>query len=445
MSGLHDQLGKRALELLPSWERDFWKREVENIPGYCFYPDDHQAAQWDPTPERFEFLGKYCIMPNGRLIPHGPVDSDGKCAAFAGDTDPAPTEYAVRYYCRKIIDLLRKNDVVESARFAGTLAHLAQDACIPVHAMNNILINRLFPDENGRYFFYHRIVDNHPFDAGSISAEPRLLGRNEEELIFSFMEEMICKVERNIGLLVPFLAAVKNGDAREENRISQEINADAVRYTVDLWHALFCIAFDRFEEADLRKFAFRDLTDSRMVLSYDKKYDRQKYIDAGIPFYRTLFPEADPCRARLATDPYAYEPAFDMAYDGSGNLIPLELIIDGGRRKAERGLAAGAFGIATFRVPGTIFSELDVYAGVHPESASDREVVFGVWCDDAPQPLLASGRANRKSEALHFHLNLPGNCREISLLSAGGDKHTSAVWHSPRLKYRDPFADRERK
>jgi hypothetical protein len=288
-------------------------------------------------------------------------------------------------------------------------------------------------------------VDNHPFDAGSISAEPRLLGRNEEELIFSFMEEMICKVERNIGLLVPFLAAVKNGDAREENRISQEINADAVRYTVDLWHALFCIAFDRFEEADLRKFAFRDLTDSRMVLSYDKKYDRQKYIDAGIPFYRTLFPEADPCRARLATDPYAYEPAFDMAYDGSGNLIPLELIIDGGRRKAERGLAAGAFGIATFRVPGTIFSELDVYAGVHPESASDREVVFGVWCDDAPQPLLASGRANRKSEALHFHLNLPGNCREISLLSAGGDKHTSAVWHSPRLKYRDPFADRERK
>lgn len=436
MSGLHDQLGKRALELLPQWQQAFWQQEIENIPLYCNYPDDHQAAQWDPTPERFEFLSRYCIMPNGRLIPHGPVDSECKCAAFAGDLDPEPTRYAVRCYCRKIIEEMQKQEVTESARFAGTLAHLAQDSCIPMHAMNNILINRLFPEEQGRYFFYHRIVDNYPFDPGKVSVKPHLLGRNEEELVFGFIEDMVCKVEQNIGLLVPFLTAIKNNDRAACSRAAQQINAAAIQYTVDLWYTLFCIAFNRFDETERDQFRFRDLTDSRMVLSYAPKYDRQKYINAGIPFFRTLFPEADPCRARLSTDPYPYEPALDCAFDGKGNLIPLELRINGTCQQAARGIAAGAFGIATFRVPGNLFCELELYAGVHPKSESDREITFGIWCDEADEPLLVSGKTNRSGDALHFHITIPENCREISLISAGGDKQTSAVWLSPKLKYR---------
>jgi len=440
MSSLHTILGKRAYELLPAWEQEFWKSEADELPVYCFYPDYHLGAQWTSA-EKFAYYGKYCVMPNGVCIPHGPVDSDSNCAAFASDLDPAPTEYAVRYYFDEIVDLLRKRDVTESAKFAGTLGHLLQDACIPVHAMNNILINRLFPDQDGKYLFYHRLVDSWPFRPEQITGKPHLLGRNKEEAVFAIVEKMVCEVEKNIGLLVPLLCAIRDGNNQEADRITQIINAEAVQYTIDVWHTLFCIAFDRFDPEETAEFIWRDLTDSRLILSYSDKFNRTQFIEAGIPFYATIFPQGDPWRARLSTDPYAYEPAYDCAYDGKekarGHLMPLALQIGGKRREAPRGLASSGFGIASFRVPGTVFSQLDVYAGLHPDAQNKASLTFGVWCYEAQQPLLAKGVSSSGEDALHFTINLPENCQTISLLSAAEViVQTNAVWLSPRLKYR---------
>ena len=172
-----------------------------------------------------------------------------------------------------------------------------------------------------------------------------------------------------------------------------------------------------------------------MIQSYSGKYDRKKFIDAGIPFYPTFYPESDCCRSRLSTDPYPFEPVINTAFDGKGNLIPLELMIHGERKKTSQGIAVGAYGIASFRVPGKIFSELEVYAGIHPESKSDKTVTVGIWCYESNSPLLASGEVSLNSDALHFKVKLPEECRTVSLLSADGNNDTSVIWFDPELTY----------
>ena len=435
MSGLHDQIGKRALELLPEWESAFWASEAANIPEYCFYPDTHLAAQWN-EPEKLSYYEKYCLLPDGHCIPHGPVDSEWNSVVFAGNSDPALADDIIHYYLKTILDRLREKEITESARFAGTFAHLLQDSCIPVHAVNNILINRLFPDRDGKYFFYHRLVDGWPFCPERISGKPELLGRTLEETAFVAGENLTGRIEHGMGLLVPFLIAIRDGRKEEADLISQIMNADAVKITMDLWHTLFSIAFHRISAEETKKLAHRNLTDSRMILSCDTKFNRERFIEAGIPFYPTLYPNSDPCRARLSTDPYPYEPAVDSAYDGKGNVIPLALRIGKERVQSERGIAAGGYGIASYRVPGGLYSELDVYAGVHPDSASDQEVTFGIWCHETEKPLLALGKASRKTDALHFVVQLPESCRTVSLLSAGGNRDTSGIWLKPMLKSR---------
>ena len=126
----------------------------------------------------------------------------------------------------------------------------------------------------------------------------------------------------------------------------------------------------------------------------------------------------------------------DFAYDGKGNLIPLAWRIEGKTVSGKRGIATGGYGIATYHVPGSLFSELDVWAGVHPDSTSDREMTFAVWCYELEQPLMALGKAARNSSALHWVVPLPETCRTISLLCAGGDRNTSGIWLSPVLKSR---------
>lgn len=62
MSALHEIIGKRAFELLPRWEQDFWETERENIPTYCVYPDTHLECQWGDV-EKLPFYEHYCMLP----------------------------------------------------------------------------------------------------------------------------------------------------------------------------------------------------------------------------------------------------------------------------------------------------------------------------------------------------------------------------------------------
>ena len=439
MSGLHDQIGKRALELLPEWERNYLGEEAGNISLYCDYPDLHLAAQWE-DPSLLPYYETYCKMDNGICVPHSPVDSAWINAAFSNNApDPENTRYALGYYFGKVLEYLRKRERFHCSRFMGVLAHLLQDHAIPVHTANNIMIHQLFPDRGDKYMSIHALGDKWPFDSQAVTGPVRLLGRTVEETLYHTVEDLFAHIEKNMATIVPFFQSIRSGNTEEADRISQAYNSYAVVLTASVWHTLFSIAFDQIRKEECRVFrSGRFLTDNGMILSCSDQYNRQQFIDRGIKFYPTLYPDTDCSRARLATGPYPFEPVAGYVFDGKGNLALPCLNIKGEKRTSSNTIATSAYGIASYRVDGRIFRELDVYAGIHTDSASDKEVTFAVWCyEKNGDPLLAVGKCSRNQDALHFRIPLPEECRTLSLLSADGDENLSAVWMDPKLKYRN--------
>ena len=438
MSGLHQDISGRALELLPEWEQTFLTEERKNIPVYCDYPDLHLAAQWE-DPSLLPFYETYCKMENGLCVPHGPVDSDWICAAFSNScADPEKTCIVLRYYFKRVLEFLRKRERMHCSRFLGVLGHFLQDSVIPVHTVNNSMIHQLFPEQGDRSMPIHTLGDHWPFDPGKVTGPVRLMGRTVEEALFHTTEAIMSRLEENMASIVPFFQSIRSGNKEECDRISQEYNACAVTLTASVWHTLFSLAFEQRTSDEVHSFRVgRPLTESAMIRSCSPKYDRKQFIDRGIKFYPTLYPESDCCRSCLATGPYPFEPVVGCVYDGKGNLTAPVLKIKGERHSSSNAIASSAYGIASYRVPGTIFRELDVYAGIHADSVSNKEVTFAVWCHEAADPVLAMGKCSRDQEVLHFKITLPEECRTLSLLSADGDENLSAVWMDPVLKYRN--------
>ncbi|MBE6374708.1 MAG: hypothetical protein E7055_21920 [Lentisphaerae bacterium] len=431
MSGIHSVLGKRAFELLPPAERNFWKSEQAVLPGYCDLPDLHLASQWDGS-GKLEQYARYGVMPNGRVTPHGPVDENWFGAALGGQPDAEKTLYVLRYYLKKIIGLIRRNQPAESALFAGTLAHFIQDCSSPGHIINNVLLNHLFPVRHGKLFPLHGVIDGWPFESGRLKSRPELLGRTADEAAFLLNETLLRNAEIMTGEIIPLCQSIQAGRTSTAGRIMDRWNRVSTLLTASVWHTAYVIARGKIPPAAERKFRTLDLTRLPLIHENAPEFDRTKYIKAGIPFYDCIYPECDPCRSRLSTDRIPFEPAVNTTYDGKGNAVPLALI-SSGKRLNGNGIAAGSYGVASFRVPGTLYSEFDVLAGVHPDSGSDAKVTFGVWCPELPEPLLARGEVSRLDDALHFHLLLPEKCRTLSLLSAGGNSKLSVVWLNPQL------------
>ena len=233
--------------------------------------------------------------------------------------------------------------------------------------------------------------------------------------------------------MVKLCQAIIGKKERTVSRIMQKWNAAAIKSTADFWYTAFVLASGKIPAAMNRKFAAVDLADQPLITAYDERFDRQQYIAAGIPFYNNLYPEGDPPRSTMSTNPYPFEPVVNCAYDTAGN--PLELYLcDGQRKLTGSGLASGTYGVATYHVPGTVFKKLEVTAGIHPDSLNNVECTFGIWCCESETHLLARGKTSRDGRVLHFSVDIPPECRTISLLNAGGDGKSTAVWLNMTLK-----------
>ena len=436
MSAVHDIIGKRAFELLAPEEQLFWKGEQNNLPGYCDLPDLHLASQWDGSGKE-KWYAQYGVMPNGRCTPHGPVDKNWSCIAHGADPDASKSLYTLRYYMKKITALIRQKNAVESARFAGTLAHFIQDCCTPGHIINNLKLNHLFPPQAGKLIPLHSTIDFYPFEPELVRSEPEILGRSVEEAAFLLNETLLRNAEIMTGEIVPLSQAIQDNNTPRIQKIMQKWNGISVHLTASLWHTLFAIANCLIPETAQQQFNELDLTTLSMIAGCDKRFDRSQFIRSGIPFYECIYPECDPFRSRLSTDRIPFEPAVNTSYDGNGNAVPLELL-KGGQpfRGNGHGIAAGSYGVASFRVPGKLYAGFEVHAGVHYRSESDAKVTFGIWCPEYKPCLLAQGIVSKKEEALHFLVTLPEECQTLILLSAGGNSKLSVVWLDPLLRSR---------
>lgn len=431
MSGLHDIMGARAFQLLKKDEQLFWQDAADELSHCCDYPDLHLGSQWE-APEKEPFYARYCVMDNGRAAPHGPQDSQWRGATFGEGTDPEKLNYALRYYLQKTVDAISAGNVTESVRFAGTGAHVIQDCSNPGHTFNNILLNRMFPVTGDKLIFMHRIMDSWPIALEKVKSPPVLLGRTVEEAAYLLSEKIIANIDLISGDMVPLCQGIIAGHNAKVSRIMQKWNSCAINCTASFWHTAFVLASGKLPSGCARRFKVTNLAGHPALTAYDDRFDRLKYIAEGVPFYKNLYPEGDPPRSNMSTNPYPFEAARNCAFDVEGNRLPL-VLRDGKRELSGKGFAAGAYGVISFSVPGNIYGEFEAVAGIHPASPNNCETVFGIWCCESEPHLLASAKASRDGGVVRFKVALPPECRTLSLLNAGGDGKSSAVWLDPVL------------
>ena len=436
MSSIHDFIGRCAVELLAENERRWWGSELEALPRLCFLPDHHLDAQGNP--EKEEEMRRFCVMPDNQPIPHTPTDMNGNWCVFTGSgLEDIMVEKVASYYVDKILDCAVAGDMYSAARFTGAISHYIQDNSVPVHVINNMLMNRLFPEKNGRYVHYHRIVDGLHFDPAELNIKPALLGTNREELVFYLVQGIKKNRENAFPLLVPLISAIDNNDQETIQNISQQYNGDALQLTVSLWHTLYALANNDIAPEETKFLQSCRLSRMIPVIEINPVFDRENFRRFGIDFYPTFYKQCDPDRSYIGLDPYRFEPALNKVYGKNGEVLPVLLQNGDAVEEFQDCIAVSGYGLSVFDVPGKIYNELTVIAGFHPISASGRDVRFSILFDCADGLQLAF-QEDKKEHGRYsdIKLTIPENCRRILFIVTGGTAASSVLWCNPVIRKR---------
>lgn len=261
----HALLGLRAAEGLPEWEIELLKTDLsqetirrpcmpeirtvrEKLAAYCLIPD------WIYQKE-FE---RYARLPNGKWLPHTPVDSE--CSAGGGKTVSfSANVQLLSALFEDLIHDLQNADWDSAICRAGAMGHFIQEPFTPGHAFDNRLFQELFPDPDpGRNLKLHWAFDC----AGGAfpPPKPHLLGQTIPEAANLLFSQMFKGMKRGYRYIEPVIRSVYRGDSPEVRRAllmgQSELAAQA---TVSAWHTAFCIAFDRFASEETRLLDGMDL------------------------------------------------------------------------------------------------------------------------------------------------------------------------------------------
>lgn len=431
MSAIHNQLGAVSFNSLPQWEQDLWESQRNLIPEYCAMPDDHLVVQNDFEQE--EKLSPYCVLPDGKAIPHGPCDDNYTLCIFSNNHSRRARHEVIHYYLGKVISLMRNQELEEAAKFGGVLAHYLQDGCSPGHVINNLLLNKLYPPQSGQTFHYHRIMDSWSFEPPLTNISPKLFGGTLDEAVFNLCSEYDKSVSFALSKVCPFVEAIQKVDKKQANKISNELNAKAILLTVSTWHTAFCIAYEKFERQEVVNLNTINLGDRIPIEEFGEKYSREELLKYGIKFHETKYVEADPWRSKMSNDPYPFEPIDGMATDGKGKTFPLILSRQTKDIEFEKGFASGGASMLVFEAPGKLYKEFRVSAGIHPISPDDSKASFAVLRGQKENPFVANVKCSKENPSHEFIVPLDEDCKTITLIVTEGNPGVHAIWANPRL------------
>ena len=342
-------MGRYAFRSLPSWQRAFWKDQAERMPEYCLLPDEYYTNK--------EELRKYCVMPNGRAIPHGPTDESWTSLPFAWEQSSGSQRYVIDYYISALVNAIESGDAAGSAMFAGVLGHYLQDSSQPGHVVHNQYLYDLVPRPAGQYRHLHRDLDDaDPHEAALESVRPILLGTHPAEAAFHLSVRHQRMVRQAVGRLVPMIHAVYSGDRAERDRLITDCYATATMLTASAWYTAHCIAGGRFQD--------REVQHLRIVK-----------LNQIIPSHG------------FTIDPYGFAPLMDHATDGRGNTIPLSLNVAGPDGIIARTFTDGiamTWGNVQYDFPPKLYEDFRAKIGLLGSAENQSEVVFKVVLGGGP-------------------------------------------------------------
>ena len=347
--GVHGLLGKIAYESLPERERRLWRKWADDIPALCCMPDAYYEDK--------ERIGKYVVLPDGHLLPHGLTDDKWRVVFECEGQSRETARYVVRHYLRRIIELMRAEEWEESVKFGGAFAHYIQDSSSPSHVLNNYLIAELMPFPEGKYYHLHKILeDGSSFndDDFTTAVRPVLLGDGEEEAVFQIENRLQRIILQARAAIVPALLAFYKGDLKSYKKRLVEAANLSTSLLASAWHTCFALADHRRKTPGVDKLSQVSLTD----LVPDAYYSQPPY--------------------------FTYAPG--VVADGCGNASPT-LLFGGESRQPERvanSIATYGASLIAYSMPKGVFKSFSACVGLDASNAPDKKAGFRVAVEAGP-------------------------------------------------------------
>ena len=410
-SGQHVLMGRCAYDALPDWERDFWKEQ--EVARNCIAPDIYYTDK--------ARLAPYCILPNGKVMPHVPSDKNWNILPFAQTCCLKNHRYEIDYYFRKMVENISAGKRMESSMFAAVFGHFLQDGAQPVHLINNDFLYTLVRRPEKQYRHLHRDLDEaNPDEAALKQTKPRLFGRTIPEAAFRLRAEYEKMTQQSLAQLVPLISAAYARDTETMGRLITEPYKTATFLTASAWHTAHCIAAKKFAPEELQEL-------------------------------ETVRLNKVPYSHGFTLDPYGFHPLLDFACDGKGNTIPLSLKVnskDHGVKSTifTNGIAM-TWGNVEYDIPRNIYREFRARIGlldsIHGQTKAifkvvlnGRSVVYGeamaTVLDYGGPIVFDSGVMTVNDAARELVLPLKG-ATKITLIVECPEKNTHALWVDPVL------------
>ncbi len=265
--GGHSWLGKRAVEVLPEWEKELIRPDMspenlgiscvpspirngaEKLAAYCHLPD------WVYEKE----FRKYCFLDDGRSLPHELVDINLNPDRAAASPDGNRRLYQM--LMDKMIAAIRAENWEMTVIHGGILGHILQDPLTPGHCVNNDIFFQLFKDPvPGRHLKMHALFDNATDQFEPLP--PRFLGKSSGEAAYHLMNAVFKGVRSAKDCIVPVIMSAYRGEPLSSQAA---LLADQCRQasfiTASAWHTAFCIAYGKFDETEYAALNRLKLTD----------------------------------------------------------------------------------------------------------------------------------------------------------------------------------------
>jgi hypothetical protein len=298
--GDHFQVSENVFNNLPSWQRELWKdvRDAFIGPysGYVDYlaphADPEKCLKIEPRYKELMYIdGQYCEVAlrsaarPGQKAASWPFVRDVGGRPLDYVFEPEPFAKVFGHYFDLAVRSLQAGDHATAAKAAGIVSHIFCDNQPGDHIEPALWVGLILPppDELRTKLSDCNGLTTQDVQIPRVLYKPQLLGTTAAEAMFRFYHRHLDMMKRSIPQITKMLQAVYRGEPEEAQRILSHNRLQGIEVISDFIYTAFCIAFNRFDGAELAAAAALDLTRIYpMVNQMDYLYLYGPYTDAVI-------------------------------------------------------------------------------------------------------------------------------------------------------------------
>lgn len=400
----HMAITRRALEVLPQWQKDMLGAELKNLgDNYCLIPDHVYSDKEN---------AKYAAMDSqpGEVYVkklHVPVPEQ------SGNME------TLNYFVAKAVGSLREGKVGDGARYLGTICHLLEDFGSPAHTipgdnMFTLLQQFLPPTEKMEGQLLHSPIEGGTFKVSITGYQPRLLGTTVEEAAWRLLHRVHEGIINARSTTFPIINALNAGD--EEEKLKWQLKAATfdAQVVADAVHTLLCLGAQKFESKE------QEALRSTGIAAF--------WPEEALSLY---YPQT-----HFAGSPNWGHARAGVVMEGGNKPVPIKLRVGEKEQVMEKTFKDGISTVMgkplSWHLPKGVYKRFTVLAGLQAGIGDKGRVEFTILGDGKP---LGTATLNGTDPAHAFDCDIAG-VAQLQLITAGkglDPKSNYAVWAEPVL------------